>query len=53
MSQSTEEEKKGQDGKSSGSRQKNKTGDSQVESNDSPEIPDRGVRSNIRGLSSG
>ena len=29
------------------SRQKNKTGDSKVESNDSPEIPDRGETSDI------
>ena len=39
MSQSTEEEKKGQDGKSSGSRQKNKRRNSKVDSNDGPEIP--------------
>ena len=39
------------------SRQKkirqNKTGDSKVESNDSPEIPDRGETSDIPGLPSG
>ena len=33
--------------------QKNKTGDSKVESNDSPEIPDRGETSDIPGLPSG
>ena len=32
------------------SAQKNKTGDSKVESNDSPEIPDRGETSDIPGL---
>ena len=31
-------------------RQKNKRGDSKVESNDSPEIPDRGETSDIPGL---
>ena len=31
------------DRKSNRTRQKNKRGDSKVESNDSPEIPDRGV----------
>ena len=31
-------------------RQKDKTGDSKVESNDSPEIPDRGEISDIPGL---
>ena len=39
--------------KSNGSRQKNKTGDSKVESNDSPEIPDRGKTSDITGFPSG
>ena len=34
-------------------RQKNKTGDSKVESNDSPEIPDRGEKSDIPSLPSG
>ena len=34
-------------------RQKNKRGDSKVESNDSPEIPDRGETSDIPGLLSG
>ena len=33
--------------------QKNKRGDSKVESNDSPEIPDRGKTSDIPGLPSG
>ena len=31
-------------------RQKNKRGDSKMESNDSPEIPDRGETSDIPGL---
>ena len=35
---------------SDGSRQKNKRGDSKVESNDSPEIRDRGETSDIPGL---
>ena len=35
------------------SRQKNKRKDSKVESNDSPEIPDRGETSDIPGLPSG
>ena len=34
-------------------RQKNKRGDSKVESNDSPEIPDKGETSDIHGLPSG
>ena len=34
-------------------RQKNKRGDNKVESNDSPEIPDRGETSDIPGLPSG
>ena len=34
-------------------RQKNKRGNSKVESNDSPEIPDRGETSDIPGLPSG
>ena len=34
-------------------RQKNKRGDSKVESNDSPEIPDRGETSDIPALLSG
>ena len=36
-------QKKRQDRKSNGSRRKNKGGGSKVESNDSPEILDRGV----------
>ena len=39
--------------KSNRTRQKNKRGDSKVESNDSPEIPDRGETSDIPGLPSG
>ena len=35
------------DSKSNRTRQKNKRGDSKVESNDSPEIPDRGETSDI------
>ena len=34
-------------------RQKNKRGDSKVESNDSPDIPDRGETSDIPGLPGG
>ena len=34
-------------------RQKNKRGGSKVESNDSPEMPDRGETSDILGLPSG
>ena len=34
-------------------RQKNKRGNSKVESNDSPEIPDKGETSDIPGLPSG
>ena len=41
------------DRKSNRARQKNKRGDSKVESNDSPEIPDRTETSDIPGLSSG
>ena len=36
--------------KSNRTRQRNKTGDSKVESNDSPEIPDSGETSHIPGL---
>ena len=46
-------EKKPKNRKSNGTRQKNKRGDSKVESNDSPEIPDRGETSDIPGLPSG
>ena len=38
---------------SSRTRQKKKKGDSKVESNDSPEIPDKGETSDISGLPSG
>ena len=41
------------DRKGNRSRQKNKRGDSKVESNDSPVIPDRGETSDIPGLTSG
>ena len=41
------------DRKGNRTRQKNKTGDSKVESNDSPEIPDKGETSDIPGLPSG
>ena len=40
------------DRKSNRTRQKNERWDSKVESNDSPEIPDRGVTSDITGLPS-
>ena len=39
--------------RSNRTRQKNKRGDRKVESNDSPEIPDRGETSDIPGLPSG
>ena len=45
--------RKRQDRKSNRTRQLNKRGDSKVESNDSPEIPDRGETSDIPGLPSG
>ena len=45
--------RKRKDRKSNRTRQKNKRGDSKVESNDSPEIPDRGETSDIQGLPSG
>ena len=41
------------DRKSNRTRQKNNTEDSKVESNDSPEIPDRGETSDKPGLPSG
>ena len=44
-------EKKRQNKNSNERRQKNKRGDSKVESNDSLEIPDRGKTSDISGLS--
>ena len=40
------------DGKSNRTRQENKRGDSKVESNDSPEVPDRGKTSDIPSLPS-
>ena len=45
--------RKRSDRKGTRTRQKNKRGDSKVESNDSPEIPDRGETSDIPGLPSG
>ena len=44
---------KDKDRKGNRTRQKNKRGDSKVESNDSPEIPDKGETSDIPGLPSG
>ena len=44
---------KRQDRKSNRTRQKNKRGDSKMESNDSHEISDRGETSDIPGLLSG
>ena len=41
------------DRKGNRTRQKNKRGESKVESNDSPEIPDRGETSDIPSLPSG
>ena len=43
---------KRQDRKSNRTRQRNKRGDSKLELNDSPEIPDRGEISDIPGLPS-
>ena len=48
MDQQAEKDRKG-----NRTRQKNKKGDSKVESNDSPEIPDRGETLDISGLPSG
>ena len=45
--------RKKRDRESDRTRQTNKRGDSKVESNDSPEIPDRGETSDIPGLPSG
>ena len=45
--------RKRQDRNSNRTRQKNKRGDSKVESNDSLEIPDKGETSDIHGLPSG
>ena len=47
------EQKEKKDRKSNGTRQKNKRGDNKVESNDSPEIPDRVEASDIPGHPSG
>ena len=47
MGQQAEKRK---DRQSNRTRQKNKRGDSKVESNDSPKIPDRGETSDIPGL---
>ena len=47
MGQEGKKKKKRQGRKSNGSKQKNETGDSKVESNDSPEIPDRRETSDI------
>ena len=46
-------QKKRPDRKNNGSRQKNKRGDSKVESNDNPTIQDSGEPSDIPGLPSG
>ena len=46
-------QKKDKTERGTGLGRKNKRGDSKVESNDSPEIPDRGETSNIPGLPSG
>ena len=48
MDQQAEKDRKG-----NRTSQKNKRGDSKVESNDRPEIPDRGKTSDIPGISSG
>ena len=45
--------RKRSDRKGNRTRQKNKRGDSKMESNDSPEIPDWGETSDIPGLPSG
>ena len=49
----TSRQKKRYDKNSNRTRQKNKRGDSKVESNDSPDIPDRRETSNIPSLLSG
>ena len=46
----SQEAEKRWDKKSNRTKQKNKTGDSEVESNDSPEIPDRAETADIPGL---
>ena len=53
MEESASRQKKRSDRKGNKTRQKNKRGDSKVESNDSPEIPDRGETSDIPCLPSG
>ena len=53
FSRMDQQAEKRNDRKSTRTRQKNKRGDSKVESNDSPEIPDRGETSGIPGLPSG
>ena len=45
-----QQEEKGQDRKNNRIRQKNKRADNKVESNDSPDIPDRRETSDIPGL---
>ena len=50
MDQRAEKKKKKKDGTSNRPRQKDKRGDSKVESNDSPEIPDRKETADIPGL---
>ena len=47
MEESASRQKKRSDRKGNKTRQKNKRGDSKVESNDSPEIPDKGETSDI------
>ena len=44
------EKKKKKDRKSNRTKQKNKRGESKVESNDSPEVPDKGETSDIPSL---
>ena len=50
---SWQKEKKKKDRKSNRTKQKNKRGESKVEPNDSPEVPDKGETSDIPGLPSG
>ena len=45
-----DQQREKKDRKSNRTKQKNKRGDSKVESNDSPEIPDSGETSDIPGL---
>ena len=49
----TSRQKKRYNKKSNRTQQKNKTGESKAESNDSPEVPDGGETSDIPGLPSG